>query len=84
MHIYFFCCFFFQENNFSFWSTLLSNALPLLNNDELLLSSNDTFTILQCLEEKVDCLKAEDMLKDLRLAVANNLGRCLIHEAQLQ
>lgn len=67
---------------FSFWPTLLADAVPLLKNDELILTSNDTYNILQCLEEKLDCLKKET-IEDMRLAIASNLGKSLIHEAQL-
>ncbi|XP_017774587.1 PREDICTED: nuclear pore complex protein Nup85 [Nicrophorus vespilloides] len=66
-----------------FWSTLLSEALTLLECDELLLSSNDVFNLLNAVEERLDCLCELDELEPLiRLGIARNLSRALTYEAQ--
>lgn len=67
---------------FSFWATLLVDAIPLLENEKLILSSNDTYTLLHCLEEKSSSVEIKDKLEQIRLAIASNLGRALIFEAQ--
>ncbi|XP_050346512.1 nuclear pore complex protein Nup85 [Nymphalis io] len=57
-----------------FWSTLLLDTLPLLETDEPVLSSDDTYEIMLCLELRSSCLSSEkaDLL---RLALARNLAR---------
>lgn len=73
---------------FSFWLTLLMDSLILLECDELILSSNDTLTLLHCLEERLDFIKIKgdkenkEKIEMIRLALARNLARALIAEAQ--
>lgn len=69
---------------FSFWSVLLSEAIPLLESEEMVFSSNDTFTVLHCLEEKGDIPELSDKISILRLAAARNLSRALMYEAQFE
>ncbi|XP_060521243.1 nuclear pore complex protein Nup85 [Cylas formicarius] len=66
-----------------FWSVLLTEVIPLLECETIVLSSNDTYTILHCLEEKEDLKELSDKIDILRLAAARNLSRTLVHEAQL-
>ncbi|XP_066153103.1 nuclear pore complex protein Nup85 [Euwallacea fornicatus] len=66
-----------------FWSVLLSESIPLLESEKLVFSSNDTFTIIHCLEEKENLPELSDKLDVLRLAAARNLSRALMYEAQL-
>ncbi|XP_050297593.1 nuclear pore complex protein Nup85 [Anthonomus grandis grandis] len=66
-----------------FWSVLLSEAIPLLESEELVFSSNDTYQILHCLEEKESIPELSDQLAIIRLATARNLSRALMFEAQL-
>lgn len=66
-----------------FWSVLLSEAIPLLESEELVFSANDTYTILHCLEEKEAIPQLADKISILRLAAARNLSRALMFEAQL-
>lgn len=65
-----------------FWSVLLSEAIPLLESKDLIFSSNDTYTILHCLEEKEKIPQLDDKINILRLAAARNLSRALMQEAQ--
>ncbi|GBP30831.1 Nuclear pore complex protein Nup85 [Eumeta japonica] len=57
-----------------FWETLLLDTLPLLESDEVILSSVDTFEIMLCVEQ---CSKHLDSEKAdlLRLALTRNLAR---------
>lgn len=68
--------------DFSFWSVLISEAIPLLESEELVFFSGDTYTILHCLEEKEGIPELSDKTDILRLAAARNLSRALIYEAQ--
>ncbi|CAG9820063.1 unnamed protein product [Phaedon cochleariae] len=65
-----------------FWYILLLEAIPLLESEELLFSSNDTFTIIHCLEEKEHLPELKEKIEILRLAAARNLSRALTYEAQ--
>ncbi|CAG9861328.1 unnamed protein product [Phyllotreta striolata] len=65
-----------------FWYVLLIESIPLLESDELLFSSNATFTIMRCLEEKQTEPELKDKIDILRLALARNLSRALTYEAQ--
>ncbi|CAD6215897.1 GSCOCG00000714001-RA-CDS [Cotesia congregata] len=60
-----------------FWSTLLTDAIPLLESDEVLFSSEDTSILARCVEAHGDDPKFEDKLEIFRLAVARNLARAL-------
>ncbi|KAJ2945829.1 hypothetical protein O0L34_g4731 [Tuta absoluta] len=60
-----------------FWETLLLDTLPLLESDEPVFSSADTFEIMACLELRSKHL-AQEKADLLRLALARNLARtCL-------
>ncbi|XP_032523554.2 nuclear pore complex protein Nup85 [Danaus plexippus] len=60
-----------------FWSTLLLDTLPLLETEEPVISSEDTYDIMLCLELRSTCLSKEkaDLL---RLALARNLARTVL------
>lgn len=62
---------------FSFWSILLSDAIPLLEAKEVILSSSDCFELLRCVEAHGDDPKFQDEIEIFRLAVARNLARSL-------
>ncbi|CAH0563752.1 unnamed protein product [Brassicogethes aeneus] len=66
-----------------FWYVLFIEAIPLLESEEIVFSSNDTYTIIHCLEEKEDLPELKDKIEILRLAAARNLSRALTYEAQL-
>jgi nuclear pore complex protein Nup85 len=79
-----------------FWSMLLLDAVPLLEADKVIFNSQQTFELLHCLEElhmsqksnlSVDFTKdqpEDDIENDksalLRLALARNLSRAIVHE----
>ncbi|XP_011312196.1 nuclear pore complex protein Nup85 [Fopius arisanus] len=63
-----------------FWPILLSDAIPLLESEDVILSSEDTFTLMRCLEEHGDDLEFQDKVEITRLAAARNLSRALILE----
>lgn len=69
--VYLFC--------FSFWETLLLDTLPLLESDEPVFTSNDTYEIMLCLELRSSSLEGEkaDLM---RLALARNLARTALAE----
>nr|AEE63636.1 unknown [Dendroctonus ponderosae] len=67
-----------------FWPVLLSEAIPLLESEEIVFSANDTFTVLHCLEEKEEIPELSDKISILRLAAARNLSRALMYEAQCE
>ncbi|XP_047024324.1 nuclear pore complex protein Nup85 [Helicoverpa zea] len=62
-----------------FWETLLLDTLPLLESDEAVFTSNDTYEIMLCLELRSSSLDSEkaDLL---RLALARNLARTALAE----
>lgn len=62
-----------------FWETLLLDTLPLLESDEPVFTSSDTYEIMLCLELKSSSLDSEkaDLL---RLALARNLARTVLAE----
>lgn len=68
--------------NFSFWYVLLVEAIPLLESEEIVFSSNNTLQIIHCLEDKEDLPELKDKIDILRLAAARNLSRALTYEAQ--
>lgn len=63
-----------------FWPILLMEAIPLLESKDIIFSSNDTYLIINYIEEN----EHDDSLKDkvdlLRLAAARNLSRAIIYE----
>ncbi|CAB3223536.1 unnamed protein product [Arctia plantaginis] len=64
-----------------FWKTLLLDTLALLERDEPVFTSKDTYEIMLCLELKPSNLEAEkaDLL---RLALARNLARTALAEGE--
>lgn len=64
------------------------DSLVLLESDELILSSNDTFTLLHCLQERLDIIEIkgdkenQEKIEMIRLALARNLARALVAEAE--
>ncbi|OXU24689.1 hypothetical protein TSAR_001479 [Trichomalopsis sarcophagae] len=66
-----------------FWSMLLTDAIPLLETDDLVFSSEDTFELLHAIEEHGDDPKFEDKVMIFRLAAARNLARALIIEGSM-
>ncbi|CAH0578936.1 unnamed protein product [Chrysodeixis includens] len=62
-----------------FWETLLLDTLPLLESDEPVFTSNDTYEIMLCLELRSSSLEGEkaDLM---RLALARNLARTSLAE----
>lgn len=61
---------------------MLTDTIPLLECDELVFSSNDTFTILHCLHDKEHLPELKDKIGLIRLAAARNLAKALTFEAQ--
>lgn len=70
-----------NSNSFSFWAILLTDAIPLLETDDLVFSANDTYELLAAIEEHGEDPKFEDKVDIFRLAAARNLSRALIIEA---
>lgn len=60
-----------------FWTILLADAIPLLETEDVILSSNDCFELLRCAEAHADDPQFHDKIKIFRLAVARNLARAL-------
>lgn len=55
----------------------MTDAIPLLEAQEVILSSKDTFILMRCIEENGDASKFEDKIDIFRLAAARNLARAL-------
>ncbi|XP_053309489.1 nuclear pore complex protein Nup85 [Spea bombifrons] len=84
----------------SFWLTLLLDALPLLEQKQVIFSAKQTYALIQCLEERMagkqettkpqESQKAQDVsientkVEMLRLALARNLARAIVKEGTLQ
>ncbi|XP_020021124.1 nuclear pore complex protein Nup85 isoform X2 [Castor canadensis] len=83
----------------SFWMTLLTDALPLLEQKQVIFSADQTYELMRCLENltsrKPDCgepdtqrLQEDDIettkVDMLRLALARNLARAIIREGSLE
>ncbi|XP_078043668.1 nuclear pore complex protein Nup75 [Augochlora pura] len=60
-----------------FWSILLSDAIPLLEAKDVIISSNDCYELLRCVEAHGDDPKFQEEIEIFRLAVARNLARAL-------
>ncbi|XP_043484041.1 nuclear pore complex protein Nup85 [Leptopilina heterotoma] len=60
-----------------FWSTLLTDAIPLLEAEDVIFSSDDSFELLRCVEVYADDQKFHNKIEIFRLAVARNLSRAL-------
>ena len=58
----------------SFWPTLFLDTLPLLETEDPVISSEDTYELMLQLELHSKCL-AEEKAELLRLALARNLAR---------
>ncbi|NXH15913.1 NUP85 protein, partial [Bucco capensis] len=77
----------------SFWMTLLTDALPLLEQKEVVFSTEQTYELMRCLEDltagKSEKKKVQDdgventKVEMLRLALARNLARVIIKEGTL-
>ncbi|XP_075033956.1 nuclear pore complex protein Nup85 [Mixophyes fleayi] len=84
----------------SFWLTLLLDALPLLEQQEVIFSAEQTYQLMRCLEDRM-AVKAEPIISQpsqkpqdrsiestkvemLRLALARNLARAIVKEGTLQ
>uniref|UniRef100_A0A8B9Q0D3 Nuclear pore complex protein Nup85 n=1 Tax=Apteryx owenii TaxID=8824 RepID=A0A8B9Q0D3_APTOW len=78
----------------SFWMTLLTDALPLLEQKEVIFSAEQTYELMRCLEDltagKSDKQKFQDddvetmKVEMLRLALARNLARVIVKEGTLE
>ncbi|XP_074828137.1 nuclear pore complex protein Nup85 isoform X1 [Natator depressus] len=78
----------------SFWMTLLIDALPLLEQKEVIFSAEQTYELMRCLEDltagKTDNqkLQVDDFettkVEILRLALARNLARAIVKEGTLE
>ncbi|KAJ0176932.1 hypothetical protein K1T71_006941 [Dendrolimus kikuchii] len=62
-----------------FWETLLLDTIPLLESEEPVFSSSDTYEIMLCLELKTTSLDTEKASL-LRLALVRNLARTALAE----
>ncbi|KAI4495440.1 hypothetical protein M0802_008654 [Mischocyttarus mexicanus] len=60
-----------------FWSILFTDVIPLLESEDVILSSIDSFELLRCIEAHGDDPKFSDKVEIFRLAVARNLARAL-------
>uniref|UniRef100_A0A8D0L709 Nuclear pore complex protein Nup85 n=1 Tax=Sphenodon punctatus TaxID=8508 RepID=A0A8D0L709_SPHPU len=78
----------------SFWMTLLTDALPLLEQKEVIFSAEQTYELMRCLEDltagKSETQKMQDddiettKVEMLRLALARNLARAIVKEGTLE
>ncbi|NXX80533.1 NUP85 protein, partial [Urocolius indicus] len=77
----------------SFWMTLLTDALPLLEQKEVIFSAEQTYELMGCLEDltvgKSEKQKFQDdnettKVEMLRLALARNLARVIVKEGTLE
>lgn len=83
----------------SFWMTLLTDALPLLEQKEVIFSADQTHELMFCLEELTSSLKTTSASEDrtmqdedmeltkvelLRLALARNLAMAIIKEGTVE
>ncbi|XP_061159320.1 nuclear pore complex protein Nup85 isoform X2 [Syngnathus typhle] len=84
----------------SFWMTLLTDALPLLEQKEVIFTAEQTYELIFCLEELTSSnsataasttdapMQEEDLevtkVELLRLALARNLARAIINEGTVQ
>ncbi|KAL2764647.1 nuclear pore complex protein Nup85 isoform 2 [Daubentonia madagascariensis] len=83
----------------SFWMTLLTDALPLLEQKQVIFSAEQTYELMRCLEDltsgrpehgEPDAQQIQDddiettKVEMLRLALARNLARAIIREGSLE
>ncbi|KAI0213573.1 Nuclear pore complex protein Nup85 [Lamellibrachia satsuma] len=81
-----------------FWQVLLTDALPLLEAEEVIFSSQQTYELMHCLEElniaeKLHLQPKQTAMEDsvemeklnlMKLALARNLARAIVHERSVQ
>ncbi|OWK57681.1 Nuclear pore complex protein Nup85 [Lonchura striata] len=78
----------------SFWMTLLTDALPLLEQKEVIFSAEQTYELMRCLEDLTagnpDKRKFQEddiettKVEMLRLALARNLARVIVKEGTVE
>ncbi|XP_027728420.1 nuclear pore complex protein Nup85 isoform X3 [Vombatus ursinus] len=83
----------------SFWMTLLTDALPLLEQKQVIFSAEQTYELMQCLEDlttgrpeprDLEGQRPQDddiettKVEMLRLALARNLARAIVKEGTLE
>uniref|UniRef100_H0WIZ5 Nuclear pore complex protein Nup85 n=1 Tax=Otolemur garnettii TaxID=30611 RepID=H0WIZ5_OTOGA len=83
----------------SFWMTLLTDALPLLEQKQVIFSAEQTYELMRCLEDltsgrpehgEPDAQQLQDddieatKVEMLRLALARNLARAIVREGSLE
>ncbi|XP_058509886.1 nuclear pore complex protein Nup85 [Solea solea] len=83
----------------SFWMTLLTDALPLLEQKEVIFSADQTYELMFCLEELTSSLNTAAPTRDkpmqeedleltkvelLRLALARNLAMAIVKEGTVE
>ncbi|XP_054449088.1 nuclear pore complex protein Nup85 isoform X2 [Pteronotus mesoamericanus] len=83
----------------SFWMTLLTDALPLLEQKQVIFSADQTYELLRCLEDltsgrpvhgEPDAPQLQDddiettKVEMLRLSLARNLARAIVKEGSLE
>ncbi|XP_047292733.1 nuclear pore complex protein Nup85 isoform X2 [Homo sapiens] len=83
----------------SFWMTLLTDALPLLEQKQVIFSAEQTYELMRCLEDltsrrpvhgesDTEQLQDDDIettkVEMLRLSLARNLARAIIREGSLE
>ncbi|XP_044154298.1 nuclear pore complex protein Nup85 [Bufo gargarizans] len=84
----------------SFWLTLLLDALPLLEQQQVIFSAEQTYQLMSCLEDRtaaeVEQIQSEESrisqdrsientkMEMLRLALARNLARAIVKEGTVQ
>uniref|UniRef100_A0A6Q2ZH48 Nuclear pore complex protein Nup85 n=1 Tax=Esox lucius TaxID=8010 RepID=A0A6Q2ZH48_ESOLU len=78
----------------TFWMTLLTDALPLLEQKEVIFSADQTHELMFCLEDLTsgNCLPKPDRDEDidttkieiLRLALARNLAKAIVKEGTVE
>ncbi|KAM4664480.1 nuclear pore complex protein Nup85 [Discoglossus pictus] len=83
----------------SFWFTLLMDALPLLEQNQVIFTAEQTYELMRCLEDRMvakreasateEIQKQQDdtestKVETLRLALARNLARAIVREGTLQ
>ncbi|XP_075418316.1 nuclear pore complex protein Nup85 [Tenrec ecaudatus] len=83
----------------SFWMTLLTDALPLLEQKQVIFSAEQTYELMRCLEDLTEgrpvCTEPDGLgpqdddiettkVEMLRLALARNLARAIIKEGSLE
>uniref|UniRef100_A0A670JGM8 Nuclear pore complex protein Nup85 n=1 Tax=Podarcis muralis TaxID=64176 RepID=A0A670JGM8_PODMU len=78
----------------SFWMTLLTDALPLLEQKEVIFSAEQTYELMKCLEDVMAAESKNQKLQEddaetmkvemLRIGLARNLARAIVKEGTLE